>query len=268
MNVDGKQIAADIYAALLKRRTRLSRPLKLGILVASRDPVIETFVRIKARAAQALSVDLVRFDIPEESSTMETLSAAQSLVVATDGIIVQLPLPAQLDIEAILCAIPNERDVDAINPRIAYEEEIVHAPVAGALAEILAHHKVATKGKRAIIVGAGRLVGAPCAKLLEHLGADVSIITKENGSLNELKSADIIVLGAGDPGFVKPNMIKKDVVLIDAGTSEAGGKIKGDADPACAEKCSLFTPVPGGVGPIAVAMIFKNLFDLARVPVK
>jgi methylenetetrahydrofolate dehydrogenase (NADP+)/methenyltetrahydrofolate cyclohydrolase len=268
MLVDGKQIAADIYATLAKRRAKLTRPVKLGILVASRDPVIESFVRIKMRAAQNLSVDLVRFDVPDDASTMDVLSAVQSLAGASDGLIVQLPLPPHLDTEAILSMIPKERDVDGINPRISYDDALVHAPVAGALAEILSHHKVATRGKHAVVLGAGRLVGMPCAMLLEHLGAQVSIITKEKGTLDELKSADIIVLGAGDPALVKPDMIKKDVVLIDAGTSEQGGKIQGDADPACAEKCALFTPVPGGVGPISVAMIFKNLFDLAGVPLK
>ncbi|HVM73442.1 MAG TPA: bifunctional 5,10-methylene-tetrahydrofolate dehydrogenase/5,10-methylene-tetrahydrofolate cyclohydrolase, partial [Candidatus Paceibacterota bacterium] len=105
----------------------------------------------------------------------------------------------------------------------------------------------------------------PAAELLKSLGAQVSIVTRQSGSLEQLHDADIIVLGAGDPGFVKPEMIKKGVILIDAGTSESAGKVVGDADPTCAEKCSVFTPVPGGVGPIAVAMIFRNLFDLANV---
>lgn len=90
-------------------------------------------------------------------------------------------------------------------------------------------------------------------------------MTHTHGSLAALKDADIVILGAGEPGLVKPEMLKEGVVLIDAGTSEAGGKLAGDADPACAAVASVFTPVPGGVGPIAVAMIFKNLAQLAEI---
>lgn len=122
---------------------------------------------------------------------------------------------------------------------------------------------VPTRGKKATVVGSGRLVGAPAARLLRELGAEVQVLEKGD-SLDVLKDADIIVLGAGEPGLVKPEHLKEGVVLIDAGTSESNGKVAGDADPACAEKAALFTPVPGGVGPIAVAMIFKNLFALAK----
>ena len=88
------------------------------------------------------------------------------------------------------------------------------------------------------------------------------MFTLEEGSIEDLKTADIVVCGAGNPGFIKPEMLKDGVALIDAGTSESSGKVVGDCDPACAEVASVFTPVPGGVGPVAVAMIFKNLFDL------
>src|SRR3989338_7099246 len=113
-------------------------------------------------------------------------------------------------------------------------------------------------------LGLAPLVGAPAAKLLRELGAEVSVITQTRGSLEQLKTADIVVLGAGEPGLIKPEMLKQGVVLIDAGTSEQGGKLSGDATEACAAVASVFTPVPGGIGPIAVAMIFKNLSDLAR----
>lgn len=99
--------------------------------------------------------------------------------------------------------------------------------------------------------------------MLAEMGARVTSIGRGD-SLDPLKEADIIVLGAGEPGLVRPGHIKDGVVLIDAGTSESSGKIAGDADPACADKAALFTPVPGGVGPVAVAMIFKNLLALTK----
>jgi methylenetetrahydrofolate dehydrogenase (NADP+)/methenyltetrahydrofolate cyclohydrolase len=97
---------------------------------------------------------------------------------------------------------------------------------------------------------------------LKNLGARVSFFSHHEGSIGDLKEADIVVCGAGNPGFIKPEHIKMGAAIIDAGSSESKGKVVGDADPACATKASAFTPVPGGVGPVAVAMIFRNLFDL------
>ena len=107
------------------------------------------------------------------------------------------------------------------------------------------------------------MVGQPAAVWLEEMGADIFVLTRKSESLAELANADIVVLGAGSPHLVKPEMLKKGVVLIDAGTSESDGAIVGDADPACAEVANVFTPVPRGIGPIAVACLFQNAGELA-----
>lgn len=252
MIVSGKDIAEGVYARLLKR------PLTLGIIVGEKNPVIDSFVRIKERAAGRLGVTLVREELPEGTNAHEAVAALMSLSEKVDGIIVQLPLPKHIDVETVLAAIPGEKDVDGISlsPK-------VRPPVAEAVKEILEHAKCDVRGKIAVVVGSGRLVGKPSAKLFEELGASVTVLERGD-SLDALKDADIVVLGAGEQGIVQPEHLKEGVVLIDAGTSEDGGKVKGDADPACADVASIFTPVPGGVGPIAVAMIFKNLFDLTK----
>ncbi len=206
---------------------------------------------------------MARVDLPDGAKTEQAIDAVRSLAKEADAIIVQLPLPKSVDTNAVLSEIPHEKDVDAINP-VSESERLVEAPVALAVVEILDRSHVAIRGKHAVVVGAGRLVGTPSAALLKKLGADVSKFTLEEGSINDLKDADIIVLGAGNPGFIKPEHLKRGVVLIDAGASEAKGNVVGDADPACAKKASVFTPVPGGIGPVAVAMIFKNLFDLVE----
>ncbi len=252
MIIDGKKIAESVYAQLPRK------PLKLGILVGENNPVIDSFVKIKGRAAERLEIELVRSELSDAASTEDAIGAVQLLAQQTDGLIVQLPLPKRLDVEKILAAIPPEKDVDGISaaPR-------VRPPVAEAVREILEQTGTQVHSMRAVVVGAGRLVGKPSAQLLRDLGADVTVLT-HGDSLDILKDADIIVLGAGEGGIVTPDMLKEGVVLIDAGTSEQGGKVQGDADPACVEKAAVFTPVPGGVGPIAVAMIFKNLFELAQ----
>jgi len=264
MNIDGRALAEEVYQELLTERHTLPRVPILGMLVGSNDPVIESFVRIKMRAAVRIGVEIVRVDLQEVATTDDALATLQDLAARVDGVIVQLPLPEQFDTEMILLAIPHNRDVDGLNPSLSYGEQMVHAPVAEAIRYMLQKYELAVRGKKVVVVGNGRLVGAPAAHMLRELGGDVSVLTLESGDMGALTDADIIVLGAGDPHFVKPEMIKEGCVLLDAGTSEAAGKVVGDADPSCAEKCALFTPVPGGIGPVAVAMIFKNLFTLIQ----
>lgn len=261
MIIDGKAIAEDMYEHLQKEVSKLQRTPILGIVVVGKDPTIESFVRIKRRAAERLGVEVTRVDLDPESKTADVVAAVQMLAAQSDGLIVQLPMPAHIVTDVVLAAIPPDHDVDAINPTISHSKDSYEAPVALAIAEVLSRTQVEVSNKKTVVVGAGRLVGAPTASLLTRMGADVTVVTQEIGEIAALKEADIVVLGAGDPGFVKPEMLKHGVALIDAGTSESGGKIKGDADPSCADIASVFTPVPGGIGPIAVAMIFKNLFE-------
>ncbi len=252
MILDGKLIAERIYTSLGHQ------PLSLGILMIGADPVTSSFVRAKERAAARLGVIVERDTLSESATQSEIEDAVGSLAARTHGLIVQLPLPEHIDTERVLACIPPEKDVDGISatPR-------VRPPVAAAAEEILNAESVQVFDARAVVVGAGRLVGKPCADVLRDMGAHVTVLQKGD-VLDALKDADIIVLGAGESGMVKPEHIKHGVVIIDAGTSESSGKVVGDADPACAEKASVFTPVPGGVGPIAVAMIFKNLVALSR----
>lgn len=259
MILDGRALAERIYASLRPQsHNRAGGQITLGVVLAGGSAVTDSFVRIKEKAAERLGVILVRIELPLGATTEMAQAAVRDLAVRTDGLIVQLPLMPDIESDAVLGVIPGSKDVDGIS-----REARVRPPVAAAVEEILMSELVPTRGKKAVVVGSGRLVGAPSARLLSELGAEVRVLEKGD-SLDALKDADIVVLGAGEPGLVKPEHLKEGVVLIDAGTSESGGKVKGDADPACAEKASLFTPVPGGVGPIAVAMIFKNLFELSK----
>lgn len=253
MIVNGKQIAKEVVDALAHARVELPPVVRLGVLMGAQDAAAASFVKIKERLADKLQVVVVKEFLEEGATTAQALRSLERLSKNCQGIIVQLPLPVSVDADDILKAIPPQKDIDFVNP-----------PVAGAIAEIFRRNGVSVQNKQAVVVGQGKLVGAPASELLRGLGAEVVVVTEHKGSLTSLKEADIVVLGAGQPGLISPQMLKEGVVLIDAGTSEAGGKLAGDADPACAEVASLFTPVPGGIGPIAVAMIFKNLFTLAR----
>ncbi len=237
MIIDGKKIAEEILQGLKGSYT-------LGVVMDTNNAASQSFVKIKERTALRVGVTIKRF-APEDFDA----------ALLCDGVIVQLPIP---DADTLLAKLPPEKDVDALGPRPR-----VLSPVAEAIGEVFRRANISVRGKQAVVVGAGRLVGTPAKALLEDAGAQVSVVTETMGSLTALKDADIVVLGTGNPGIVQPEMLKEGVVLIDAGTSEQGGKIAGDADPRCANVASVFTPVPGGIGPIAVAMIFKNLFTLA-----
>ena len=181
----------------------------------------------------------------------DSVRVQSAAVAECDGVVIQLPIDSA---DALLAQVPQNKDID----------NYPSAPVAAAVEEILNRAGVDSKNKKAVVVGEGRLVGKPVAQLLRKLGANVSVVSLDQGNLSELKYADIVVSGAGSPGLIKPEMLKQGVVLIDAGTSEQAGKVVGDCDLRCAEVTSVFTPVPGGVGPVAVAMLFKNLAALAR----
>ncbi len=257
MTINGSAIADRMYAELSDFFKM--HQTKIGIVVVGDNSVIESFVRIKARAAERLGISMVRTDLPETATLQDIFTAVEKSAQESDAVIAQLPLPNGIDTNAVLATLPFEKDVDALNPTIAEEDRMVHAPVALAVVEILRTSGVVIEGARAVVIGAGRLVGTPSALLLKKLGAQVSMFTLEEGSINDLKDADIVVSGAGNPGFIKPEHLKKGVALIDAGTSELNKKVVGDADPTCAAVAGVFTPVPGGVGPVAVAMIFRNL---------
>jgi len=261
MIVNGRDIAKKVLSSLEEERKHIGRPMALGILMSEGDAATESFIKIKSKSAHRLGVEVVRRELDSGATTQDALEALADLAGRVQGVIVQLPLPSNIDAEKVIAAIPQAKDVDAIGPK----PHAVLAPVAGAVREVLLETGVEVEGKKAVVVGAGRLVGKPAAEMLTEMGANVTFVTKEAGSLEELKSADIAVLGAGNPSFIKPEMLRAGVVLLDAGTSEAlGGKLMGDADPSCANMASVFTPTPGGIGPIAIAMIFKNLFELSK----
>ncbi len=268
MIINGKQIAADILARTKARAAKLPEvPIVLAI-VASDTPATRSYLAIKGRRAMDAGcvLDVRTFAGDVDAATLQETARSAS----SDVTIVQLPLPTGINAQEVCDAIPLAKDADvlSITAREKFETGDVGAllpPVVAAMCEIFVLNGVTAKGKRAVVVGDGWLVGHPAAAWLKRQGAEVAIVTSKTPDLSAaLRVADIIVCGAGVPHLIKPEMLKEGVVLIDAGTSESAGVLAGDADPACAEKCSLFTPVPGGVGPIAVACLFENAVTLAE----
>lgn len=269
MIIDGKKIAQDIQESLKQKVEVLGTAPVLAIVVVGENPVIESFVRIKKEFAEKLGVHVEEHRFSSSISTDKLLKKVEELSLdeSVHGIVVQLPLPPEVDTEAIFGAIPASKDVDVLSKegQVLFEtgELDILPPVTGAIREIISREGMQIKEKKAVVVGNGKLVGYPTAVWLKREGVDVTTLTRNSGDTKEkIKQADMLVLGAGSPGMILPDMIKEGAALFDAGTSEDKGRLIGDANKVCADKCSIFTPVPGGIGPITVAVLFQNLFTL------
>jgi methylenetetrahydrofolate dehydrogenase (NADP+) / methenyltetrahydrofolate cyclohydrolase len=257
MILDGRALARDILTRTKERAERLGRRPLVVALVSGETPATKSYLKIKSLRAADAGCD---FEVRPYPATYDTAGA----------VIIQLPMDDGVDSKAACDALPVEKDADVLSAhaRAMFEKGSAGAllpPVVGAVKKVLEFGHVEVAGKRAVVVGSGFLVGAPVAMWLTQQGAQVTVVDKEVGDLFEaLSTADIIVSGAGVPNLITPDVLKQGVVLIDAGTAESGGVIVGDADPACAQMCSLFTPVPGGIGPIAVACLFENVVALCE----
>ncbi|MDO8603837.1 MAG: bifunctional 5,10-methylenetetrahydrofolate dehydrogenase/5,10-methenyltetrahydrofolate cyclohydrolase [bacterium] len=267
MLIDGNKIAKSLLEKLTTELLFLPAK-KVCFVIFNENPVTEQFVKIKSLVAEQLGI-IVTIERHSDITTTETaVTIIETLGEKDyDGIVVQLPLPKGIDTQAVLDVIPRDKDIDVLST--ALKEAYVDGktgmvpPVAGAVYEILQSQNVSFANKKIVIVGQGRLVGIPVHLMLKKVNVAhdiVDIKMNEAEKMKLLKNADIIISGTGVPRGIKPEMVKNSVMLIDAGTSEQeGGKLVGDIDPTCEEKALFMTPVPGGVGPVTVASLFKNL---------
>lgn len=269
MRINGKEIQGAIRKEVREATALNRRPLHLAVVSVGDDPVIRNFVTIKKRFAEDVGVifseKLFSKDV-SASTLQETIQELNNDPTIT-GIIVQLPLPPHLNTDSILEHISPSKDVDVLSSNtyalFTQGTSVILPPVVGAIAEICKQYDVAIKGHRVVILGNGRLVGAPAAVWFRAQGGQVAIFDKLNPPTpEELRNADIIVCGMGNARYIKPEMVKEKVILFDAGTSESAGVIVGDVDPRCEAVAHIVTPVPGGIGPITVAIIFRNLLAL------
>lgn len=264
MSINWKQVAEDVLGEARKEAEGIS-PSFLAIAVAPSAATL-SYLSIKKRQAEAVGIRMEVKELPQDATTDDVVAAVSS--AEEDAVIVQLPLPDSIDTEKILDAIPVEKDADVLSPRARRELRVMH-PIAASVADILYRAEKQVEGAKVAVVGQGRLVGKPVAEWFTREGALVSVVTKEEGDLSTaLKGAEIIVSGAGSPGIVTEDLVTSGAVVIDVGTSELGGSLKGDVSPEVASVAGLLTPVPGGVGPIAVAYLMKNVATLSRLRAK
>jgi methylenetetrahydrofolate dehydrogenase (NADP+) / methenyltetrahydrofolate cyclohydrolase len=290
--LDGNAVRDDIKSELKPRVAALTadgRPPGLAVVLVGHNPASEIYVRNKIKACEDLGIHSESVKPPESISTAELLTIVEQLNARhdIDGILVQLPLPPQVDAKCILLAIAPEKDVDGFHPRN------MGALVAGlpgpractpaGIIEILKRYRIPIAGKRAVVVGRSDIVGKPVALLLLHENATVTICHSKTPDLPAVcREADLLVAAIGRPAFVTADFIKPGATVIDVGTTRVesreeaarifrnsperlaafdkrGGVLVGDVHPLdMAEKAGAYTPVPGGVGPLTIAMLMAN----------
>ncbi len=263
MIVDGKAIALRIYNELKNEVTHISHMPHLTVFTCAPNFETQKYLALKRKKAFEIGIEVQVVDLQDTCTTDEVIRAIERSSMQTDGIIIQLPFPHHIEIAKVLQAIPKTLDVDAMH----YDgtSDVVLPPVVGAIMEIAKQHDVLFATQEVVVVGKGMLVGLPASIWCKKQGANVHVVDKSTQDIEILiKKAQILILGAGVPGLIIPAMLKDGVCIFDAGTSEEGGILKGDANPQCALKSSLFTPVPGGIGPITVAVLLRNLITLTK----
>lgn len=274
--IDGKKIAGEIAERLKAAISRSKKELRLAIVLTDKSPATLAFVKKKAEFGARVGVQVRVYDEAARATSARSLRARVSELVAVtqnDGVIIQLPLPEAVEnTQKVLNAVPPKKDVDMLSARsvgdfITNKTELL-PPVAGAVAEILNRVGVQhVRGLAVVVVGAGAVAGRPVTEWFVREGAHVTVVNSSTKNLAYYtREADIIVSTAGLPGILHGDMVKDDVIVIDVGTTDVHGKLKGDIDfESVAHKAKLITPVPGGVGPIVVAKVFENLVALNGV---
>lgn len=267
--INGRKIANDILKKLTLAWPKMKRAPSLGIIVVGEDPSSLSFIKEKGAAAIKIGIDYQIYRFPHKVSETRLIKAINKLLKKHSAWIVQLPLPKYISAHAVLNAIPFEKDPDMLSTHswmhLLSGASLV-PPCVAAAREIIRQHKIKLKGKHVAIIGFGRLVGQPIALWMSQQKAKVSVVNEHTKDAKRImRAADIIVSGVGKAKLIKGSDIKKGAVLLDFGFAKRNGKISGDVDFLSAvKKAKYITPVPGGMGPLTVAMLMKNIVLLCR----
>lgn len=268
--MDGTALAARIRAAVAAEVAELGS-VGLATVLVGDDPASELYIRRKHEAAREVGIETRDLHLPAHTSEQELLERVSELNAdaAVNGILVQLPLPEHVDERRVLRAVEPAKDVDGFHPasigQLCLDQPtFVPATPLGIIA-LLEEYDVALEGAHAVVVGRSTIVGKPAALLLLRRNATVTICHSRTADLGvHTLGADVLVVAAGRPGLVSAEMVKPGAVVVDVGMNRTEEGLRGDVDPEAAERARLITPVPGGVGPMTIAMLLQNTVRAAR----
>ncbi len=274
--LDGKQIAGEIRAELRARaeafESKYGKKAGLAVLLIGDDPASAIYVRNKTRDCEEAGIRSFSYTLPADATQEEAEALIDELAADENvhGILVQLPLPAHLREDRLLAHIPYEKDVDGFSAynigSLALGSPAAVACTPKGVMRLLARYGISVSGKRAVVIGRSKIVGRPMAMLLLNADATVTVCHSKTKGLAEIcREADILVAAVGKANFVTAEMVKEGAVVIDVGINRVDGKLCGDVDLASVkEKASFLTPVPGGIGPMTVAMLLENTLEAAE----
>lgn len=268
--IDGKKISAEIKEELKQEVAAMKaegKEIALAAIQVGEDPASSVYVRNKKKACEYIGIQSVSYEIPEDSTQQELLDLVEKCNKDPEinGILVQLPLPAHMDEDAVIHAIDPKKDVDGFHPvsvgnMVIGNDGFLPCTPAGII-ELLKRSGAEISGKECVVVGRSNIVGKPMAMLLLRENGTVTVCHSRTRNLREVCSrADILVVAIGKPKFIDASYVKEGAVIIDVGIHRnEHNKLCGDVDfDAVKEKTSAITPVPGGVGPMTIAMLMKN----------
>lgn len=275
--IDGKATAASIRAELKVRseefEKKYGRKIGLAVVLVGQDPASQVYVRNKIKGCEEAGIRSFAHYLPETSSQEEVEELVSALAEDENvhGILVQLPLPRGLNADKILAKIPAAKDVDGFCAenigKLALRERGTVACTPLGVMELLKRYHISTAGKNAVVVGRSNIVGRPMALLLINADATVTVCHSRTENLKaECLRADILVAAIGKAKFITADMVKEGAVVIDVGMDrDENGKLCGDVDfQSVKDKASYLTPVPGGVGPMTIAMLLSNTCEAAE----
>ena len=273
--MDGKALAARFREEVAREVDAFSRPIGLATVLVGDDPASDVYIRMKHKATLEVGIEARDLRLPARTTEEELLALVTELNAdeAIDGILVQLPLPEQIDEGRVIRAVDPVKDVDGFHPvnaglLLAGTPGHVPGTPLGVLA-LLDEYGVELEGANAVVIGRSDIVGKPAALLLLHRHATVTICHSRTRDLAaEAARADVIVAAVGVPVIVTPEMVKRGAAVVDIGINRTENGLVGDVDPAVAERAGLLTPVPGGVGPMTIAMLLRSTIRAARYRLK
>jgi methylenetetrahydrofolate dehydrogenase (NADP+)/methenyltetrahydrofolate cyclohydrolase len=275
--INGKEVSAEVKAGVAAEAAKLKeeKGLKVGlaVVIVGNNPASRVYVNSKKKACEEVGFQSFEYALDENTTQEQLLDLVDVLNrdSRVNGILVQLPLPKHIDENAIINAICVDKDVDAFHPknvgRIMIGDYAFLPCTPAGVMELIAHTGVEVSGKNCVVIGRSNIVGKPMAMLLLHKSGTVTICHSKTQNIADItRNADILVVAVGKPNFVTGDMIKEGAVVIDVGMNRLeNGKLCGDVEFDSAEKkAGYITPVPGGVGPMTIAMLMKNTLTAAK----
>ena len=273
MIIDGRKSALILKNQIATEIKQSNKVLGLGTILVGDDPGSVAYVEGKHRDCAEVGINSIKVNLPSSASENEIINAINDLNKnpKCTGFIVQLPLPKSVDVQKVLAQIDPKKDADGLHPinlgNLVLAKNSIIPCTPKAILSLLREYKVNLLGARILIIGRGTTVGRPLSILLSQKSVDATVTLAHTATKNLsdlILDSDIIIAAIGNAHFLKPEMVKPGTVVIDVGITRTINGLVGDVDPKVADKASVFSPMPGGVGPMTRAMLMSNLIELSN----